>query len=1265
MIKKLLIITILLFTIVSSELCVYDKRGTRRYFNKDLIDINEIFISLKRKGYISDPYNTYFGNCYSNRGLINIYGVKVNKVEPLENFTKFKREETLKELFDLKEGNRRCNLLTSESAEGNPYSEELTGIKNSNVREGWKLVEVTTKAVDSKNSISNTFTVSFDQSYSISVQKSYSNTEGVTIENHVDQTDSNSFSDSISKVVEETLSKSNSNESGESWDNSFTKDITKTNEKHSETNWNNERNSSDTSGTNSSQENGTNWNNSSTSGSSTTTTTDETKADSVGGGGSIGAFGVGVNGSYTHETSTSRGTSSEVNSSTTNDRGGSSSTTSGTSTDRTVGQSDSTGGSKGLSDSISTSESLTNSNGGSRTVSNSVERSSTTGETEESSKTREIGMTTGNSETSEHSVTYSEDTSIQFSNSTSASFSVEESISGLGTGHPCEIAIYKKIKRYIQITSCYDRDQNKNYERNTRSIINIDVDYNAINRYRELVNKTEIDPMNLKGDGQILTACVLDSDNSQFKREYNFFEQAKELINGSVKTYNPVMIPGMVLTPNKEQVTDRDPSEKNSVFYMRKLANEDGSMVYYYGNNKLYDTETSNISSKCKFRISSKNHLEMFLDDETLFNPVGNYAEEFESEKSRYKEDPNAPFFNYTIMEIPEPILKPNTTDTIKKGNTNQYIDHLNNDQLKYNLLVARGQEECKILFEFCNSRDEKADEFEIYLEENNEDLLDYIYIENICGDKEHINYSYSEEEIEYICSKNKDELDVINKSNDEIHAMCDCEKYTMCINMKTSSISFNSFTFKTECNILESKFDCSKQCRTLMARENKFLVYDISHFKLKDVVVWSSVRPEHQNLIVGWNGNNLGYETSYLTLKKYNDYNSDDYEGLTLYDPTGAPIWEFRAEGTSSSDKLDKEGYYLPVKYGYPFSNPDITSKIPKIYADKNYPYLTMPSNIKFLGNTLIYGGCNNILLSNQGLQSLNGRFSLILQENGNLVFKDNKVTIWESKTANLWHGVGPYKLIVGNDGIMRILNKFDYIMMSTNNNPDKENDHKYRYYRLQVLNAGTFRIINENGEEMWNMWSHAPYHDFNVYYEEEFYDSCESTARNPNLPVITTIDEKSSIIRVGEQLVNRFTKEQFIEYKKKSIMESRKFEKAIKNKNSEKSDDNKKKDPSENDVNKDANLKDDDNFKNTDNRFNNNPFAGDPFAEDPFAGDPFAGDPFAEDPFAEDPFAEDAVAEEAVVEDPYDDNQFKDDTIEDDPLETDYADISVDIDA
>lgn len=159
----------------------------------------------------------------------------------------------------------------------------------------------------------------------------------------------------------------------------------------------------------------------------------------------------------------------------------------------------------------------------------------------------------------------------------------------------------------------------------------------------------------------------------------------------------------------------------------------------------------------------------------------------------------------------------------------------------------------------------------------------------------------------------------------------------------------------------------------------------------------------------------------------------------------------------------------------------------------------------------------------------------------------------------------------------------------MSTNNNPDKENDHKYRYYRLQVLNAGTFRIINENGEEMWNMWSHAPYHEFNVYYEEEFYDSCKSTARNPNLPVITTIDEKSSIIRVGEQLVNRFNKEQFIEYKKKSIIESRKFEKAIKNKNSETSDSGKKKNPFEIEGNNNADLKDGEIFNNNSYLFNN----------------------------------------------------------------------------
>jgi len=173
----------------------------------------------------------------------------------------------------------------------------------------------------------------------------------------------------------------------------------------------------------------------------------------------------------------------------------------------------------------------------------------------------------------------------------------------------------------------------------------------------------------------------------------------------------------------------------------------------------------------------------------------------------------------------------------------------------------------------------------------------------------------------------------------------------------------------------------------------------------------------------------------------------------------------------------LGQRGYYLPVKYGYSFTNEDVTKTISLVYSKKDYSYLTLPNNIDYKGNTLNFSECENVIYSNQVLRSENERFSLVLQENWNLVCKDRKVTIWQGKQ--------PYKLIVGNDGVMRILNKFDYVIMSTINDPDKENQHQYRNYRLQVLNAGTFRIVNENGKEIWNMWSPAPYHRFEVYYE------------------------------------------------------------------------------------------------------------------------------------------------------------------------------------
>eukprot|EP00833_Pecoramyces_ruminatium_P001357 jgi/Orpsp1_1/1175389/evm.model.c7180000053657.2 len=281
--------------------------------------------------------------------------------------------------------------------------------------------------------------------------------------------------------------------------------------------------------------------------------------------------------------------------------GGTCSVTVGTSTDHTAGKSESTGGSIGSSDSFSISEQLTNSNGGSRTISNAIERTSTSGTTIDRTTNNEIGINIGSSNSTNTNKTFEVSNSITFTNSTGITFSIEQTINGAGTSSiPCEVSIYKKVKRINEITSCYDRDDEYNYSSNTRSLVYIDIDVNAmvsfsklINQQPDLDNKQEI-PVK---DAQVLGSCVTDSDIFQFKREYNLFVHANELINTSSSSdFYPVFTTSMELKNNGLIISDRNTNDKNFYQYGRRLLNEKGSLVYYVGPKKTYDTETGYIS---------------------------------------------------------------------------------------------------------------------------------------------------------------------------------------------------------------------------------------------------------------------------------------------------------------------------------------------------------------------------------------------------------------------------------------------------------------------------------------------------------------------------------------------------------------------------------------------------------------------------------------------------------------------------------------------
>ena len=86
------------------------------------------------------------------------------------------------------------------------------------------------------------------------------------------------------------------------------------------------------------------------------------------------------------------------------------------------------------------------------------------------------------------------------------------------------------------------------------------------------------------------------------------------------------------------------------------------------------------------------------------------------------------------------------------------------------------------------------------------------------------------------------------------------------------------------------------------------------------------------------------------------------------------------------------------------------------------------------------------------------------------------------------MYSGKPPYKLVVGNDGAMRVLNLLDTLILNTKDNPDKSCK-KYENYLLEVLNARTFRIVDAKSTEVWNMWNNIPYHKLNIYLKENLF--------------------------------------------------------------------------------------------------------------------------------------------------------------------------------
>ncbi|KAJ3188113.1 hypothetical protein HK101_009196, partial [Irineochytrium annulatum] len=172
---------------------------------------------------------------------------------------------------------------------------------------------------------------------------------------------------------------------------------------------------------------------------------------------------------------------------------------------------------------------------------------------------------------------------------------------------------------------------------------------------------------------------------------------------------------------------------------------------------------------------------------------------------------------------------------------------------------------------------------------------------------------------------------------------------------------------------------------------------------------VWSNV-PIHLDRPVGVYGA-AGY-TLFL---------QDDGE-LELLDGANVRIWS----SYLSSTKL---GFKFPYDSIYPSVNPTDGNEPRQVD-----PHNSFPDGITSLGTDTLTANCSSVLGPNQSIVSTNGRFAFILRDTGNLVLKDGVRTMWESRTADMWYAVPPYRATLSTaDGAFRVKDSKDSVIWET----------------------------------------------------------------------------------------------------------------------------------------------------------------------------------------------------------------------------------------
>ncbi|KAJ3281405.1 hypothetical protein HDU76_008935, partial [Blyttiomyces sp. JEL0837] len=220
---------------------------------------------------------------------------------------------------------------------------------------------------------------------------------------------------------------------------------------------------------------------------------------------------------------------------------------------------------------------------------------------------------------------------------------------------------------------------------------------------------------------------------------------------------------------------------------------------------------------------------------------------------------------------------------------------------------------------------------------------------------------------------------------------------------------------------------------------------------------VWSNV-PKHMMFQIGTKRNGYTFVLEEFPATSGTTWN------LILYDGGGSKIW---CATSSNCNWSGSTGYRFPRAYLLPTDFP--TDAVDPQQDDASYPhnYLNPAYNLTVINPAIHISEnqrCGPILTSGQGITSPNGRFKLILDWSGNLIFKDGVRTMWETFTANVFFAQPPYQLQLSNRGSLYLSDKFGGLMATT-----LVQNSIVRNSFLNITDQGELQIFGTDGRQIW----------------------------------------------------------------------------------------------------------------------------------------------------------------------------------------------------